>query len=121
MVAACNCLRLQVLLAVPPYTLGREMSPPNLWLGTRGTVTSLHSDPSDNLLCQARTDCTCVCIPLLPTHIYTRTSCSCQVTGWLHVCVHTPSARYRLAQLPTDVPTVLAYGRPALFACLLTY
>jgi hypothetical protein len=43
---------LQALLAVPPYTLGREMSPANLWIGTRGTVTSLHSDPSDNLLCQ---------------------------------------------------------------------
>jgi lysine-specific demethylase 8 len=28
------------------------MSPANLWIGTRGTVTSLHSDPSDNLLCQ---------------------------------------------------------------------
>ena len=23
-----------------------------MWLGTRGTVTSLHSDPADNLLCQ---------------------------------------------------------------------
>ena len=47
-----QCAPLQALLAVPPYTLGREMSPPNLWLGTRGTVTSLHSDPADNLLCQ---------------------------------------------------------------------
>ena len=43
---------LQSLLAVPPYTLGRELSPTNIWIGTRGTVTSLHSDPSDNLLCQ---------------------------------------------------------------------
>ena len=43
---------LQRLLAVPPYTLGRELSPTNLWLGSRGTVTSLHSYPSDNLLCQ---------------------------------------------------------------------
>lgn len=43
---------LQELLAVPPYTVGRELSPANLWIGTRGTVTSLHSDPSDNLLCQ---------------------------------------------------------------------
>lgn len=43
---------LQALLAVPPYTLGRELSPTNVWIGTRGTVTSLHSDPSDNLLCQ---------------------------------------------------------------------
>ena len=43
---------LQSLLAVPPHTLGRELSPANMWLGTRGTVTSLHSDPSDNLLCQ---------------------------------------------------------------------
>jgi [protein]-arginine 3-hydroxylase / protease len=40
------------LLAVPPFTLGRKLSPANVWLGTRGTVTSLHSDPSDNLLCQ---------------------------------------------------------------------
>ena len=40
------------LLAIPPYTLGRELSPANVWIGTRGTVTSLHSDPSDNLLCQ---------------------------------------------------------------------
>ena len=47
-----QCEALQSLLAVPPFTLGRELSPPNLWLGTRGTVTSLHSDPSDNLLCQ---------------------------------------------------------------------
>lgn len=44
---------LQELLAVPPYILGRELSPTNVWIGTRGTVTSLHSDPSDNLLCQA--------------------------------------------------------------------
>ena len=43
---------LQSLLAVPPHTLGRELSPANMWLGTRGTVTSIHSDPSDNLLCQ---------------------------------------------------------------------
>ena len=43
---------LQELLAIPPYTVGRELSPANLWIGTRGTVTSLHSDPSDNLLCQ---------------------------------------------------------------------
>lgn len=43
---------LQKLLAVPHYTLGRALSPVNLWIGTRGTVTSLHSDPSDNLLCQ---------------------------------------------------------------------
>jgi len=43
---------LQSLLAVPPHTLGRELSPTNVWIGTRGTVTSLHSDPSDNLLCQ---------------------------------------------------------------------
>lgn len=43
---------LQQLLAIPPYTLGRELSPANVWLGSRGTVTSLHSDPSDNLLCQ---------------------------------------------------------------------
>lgn len=43
---------LQSLLAVPPYVLGRELSPTNVWIGTRGTVTSLHSDPSDNLLCQ---------------------------------------------------------------------
>ena len=44
--------QLQRLLAVPPFTLGRELSPTNVWIGTRGTVTSLHSDPSDNLLCQ---------------------------------------------------------------------
>lgn len=43
---------LQRLLAVPPHTLGRPLSPTNVWIGTRGTVTSLHSDPSDNLLCQ---------------------------------------------------------------------
>ena len=43
---------LQRLLAVPPHTLGRTLSPTNVWIGTRGTVTSLHSDPSDNLLCQ---------------------------------------------------------------------
>lgn len=43
---------LQEGIAVPPYTLGRELSPANVWIGTRGTVTSLHSDPSDNLLCQ---------------------------------------------------------------------
>ena len=43
---------LQSLLAVPPFTVGRTLSPANLWIGTRGTVTSLHSDPSDNLLCQ---------------------------------------------------------------------
>ena len=43
---------LQRLLAIPPHTLGRELSPTNVWIGTRGTVTSLHSDPSDNLLCQ---------------------------------------------------------------------
>ncbi|KAL1515005.1 hypothetical protein AB1Y20_004076 [Prymnesium parvum] len=46
---------LQQLLALPQYTVGRELSPANLWLGSRGTVTSLHSDPSDNLLCQERT------------------------------------------------------------------
>ena len=34
------------------FALGRALSPTNLWIGTRGTVTSLHSDPSDNLLCQ---------------------------------------------------------------------
>eukprot|EP00418_Pyrodinium_bahamense_P099474 CAMPEP_0179033678 /NCGR_PEP_ID=MMETSP0796-20121207/12224_1 /TAXON_ID=73915 /ORGANISM="Pyrodinium bahamense, Strain pbaha01" /LENGTH=602 /DNA_ID=CAMNT_0020729937 /DNA_START=67 /DNA_END=1873 /DNA_ORIENTATION=+ len=43
---------LQELLAVPPYTIGRELLPVNLWLGTRGTVTSLHSDPQENILCQ---------------------------------------------------------------------
>jgi hypothetical protein len=44
---------LQALIAVPPLLLGRSLSPVNMWLGTRGTVTSLHSDPDDNLLCQA--------------------------------------------------------------------
>ena len=34
------------------WQVGRALSPANLWIGTRGTVTSLHSDPSDNLLCQ---------------------------------------------------------------------
>ena len=44
---------LQQLLAVPPYCVGRPLSPANMWIGSRGTVTSLHSDPGDNLLCQA--------------------------------------------------------------------
>ena len=43
---------LQSLLAFPPLTVGRTLSPINIWIGTRGTVTSLHSDPADNLLCQ---------------------------------------------------------------------
>lgn len=46
--------QLRALIAVPPFLLGRNLSPVNVWLGTRGTVTSLHSDPDDNLLCQAR-------------------------------------------------------------------
>jgi hypothetical protein len=33
-----QCVPLQVMLSVPPYTLGRSLSPPNLWLGTRGTA-----------------------------------------------------------------------------------
>ena len=38
---------------VPAYGLGRiGMAPPNAWIGTRGTVTTLHSDPDENLLCQ---------------------------------------------------------------------
>lgn len=43
---------LQRLIAVPPFLVGRGLSPANVWIGTRGTVTSLHSDPDDNLLCQ---------------------------------------------------------------------
>lgn len=43
---------LQDLLAVPPYTLSDNLSPPNVWIGTRGTVTSVHSDPDNNFLCQ---------------------------------------------------------------------
>lgn len=43
---------LQSLLAIPPYMLGRDLLPANVWIGTRGTVTTLHSDPSDGLLCQ---------------------------------------------------------------------
>jgi len=43
---------LQRLIAIPRFTIGRTLSPLNAWLGTCGTVTSLHSDPGDNLLCQ---------------------------------------------------------------------
>ena len=41
-----------VTTTLPPYTLGRPLHPLNVWLGTRGTVTSLHSDASENLLAQ---------------------------------------------------------------------
>ena len=47
-----QCAPLQQLCALPPYTLGRPLHPLNVWLGTRGTVTSLHSDASENLLAQ---------------------------------------------------------------------
>jgi hypothetical protein len=31
---------------------GRPLLAAKSWIGTRGTVTALHSDASDNLLCQ---------------------------------------------------------------------
>ena len=54
---------LQAQLAIPPHTLGRELSPANMWIGTRGTVTSLHSDPGDNLLCQVHAR-VCALVPI---------------------------------------------------------
>lgn len=38
--------------SVPAYNLGRRLQAPNLWIGTRGTMTTLHSDTSDGFLCQ---------------------------------------------------------------------
>ena len=46
-----HCAVLRARAEVPPYTLGRLRSA-NAWLGTAGTVTPLHTDEADNLLCQ---------------------------------------------------------------------
>lgn len=43
--------RLQAHFAPPEYCMGRLLSA-NAWLGTEGTVTHLHTDEADNLLCQ---------------------------------------------------------------------
>ena len=42
---------LQECFGVPEYTMGR-LAAANAWLGTEGTVTHLHTDQADNLLCQ---------------------------------------------------------------------
>ena len=42
---------LQAHFAPPEYCMGRLLSA-NAWLGTEGTVTHLHTDEADNLLCQ---------------------------------------------------------------------
>jgi lysine-specific demethylase 8 len=68
--------QLQELIALPPFLLGRSLSPVNVWLGTRGTVTSLHSDPDDNLLCQARQQRRPY--QILPSHPH---SCDCGVVA----------------------------------------
>eukprot|EP00929_Paragymnodinium_shiwhaense_P051590 TRINITY_DN25940_c0_g1_i1.p1 TRINITY_DN25940_c0_g1~~TRINITY_DN25940_c0_g1_i1.p1 ORF type:complete len:576 (-),score=59.55 TRINITY_DN25940_c0_g1_i1:17-1744(-) len=47
-----QCPDLMEHFSVPSYNLGRRLQPPNAWIGTRGTVTTLHSDTSDGFLCQ---------------------------------------------------------------------
>jgi len=47
-----QCPELLDYITVPEYTMGRRLSPLNAWVGTRGTVTTLHSDAGENLLCQ---------------------------------------------------------------------
>ena len=42
---------LQECFSVPEHTMGR-LAAANAWLGTAGTVTHLHTDQADNLLCQ---------------------------------------------------------------------
>mmetsp|Transcript_32090 Transcript_32090/g.80729 ORF Transcript_32090/g.80729 Transcript_32090/m.80729 type:complete len:221 (-) Transcript_32090:488-1150(-) len=42
---------LQECFTVPEYTMGR-LAAANAWVGTAGTVTHLHTDQADNLLCQ---------------------------------------------------------------------
>merc|ERR1712060_851400 len=47
-----QCPELLESISVPSYNIGQKSAPMNAWIGTRGTVTTLHSDQGENLLCQ---------------------------------------------------------------------